>query len=75
MQLGSLVTPQHQDEFLFPQPMMMDPDVSSPSCFWSPGDLGIVIEFMGKNCTYPKVKVVCNMGFGWIYADYLDILV
>jgi hypothetical protein len=55
--------------------MLMDPDHCIPSCFWSAGDLGVVLELTRSDYTpFLRAKIVCGAGFGWTYVDYLDIL-
>jgi len=80
LKVGDFVTPQQEEEFLFPDLYKMDPDVSYPVVFWNPGEIGVVVETSHAPwgpTTYKgslKVKVLVASAVGWIYADYLDKL-
>lgn len=75
VQVGDMVTPRDEDEFLFLDPGTPAPKEAPTEIFWS-GSVGVVLEVgsLEPQKTYRRVRIMVDGVIGWTYSDYLQIV-
>lgn len=75
VQVGDMVTPRDEDEFLFLDLGTSALKEAPTEIFWN-GSVGVVLEVgsLKPQKSYRRVRIMVDGVIGWTYSDYLQIV-
>jgi hypothetical protein len=76
VEVGDLVFPCDDEEFLFAYPAGMDPDFDPVEVIWESVP-GLVIEVLPNwnvDTSYRRVRVMVGGCIGWTYSDFVHVV-
>ena len=76
VEVGDLVLPCDEEEFLFVYPAGMDPDFDPVEVVWEcvPGLVVEVLPNRNVDTSYRRVCVMVGGHIGWTYSDFVHVV-